>query len=395
MTSLPISVSGGTDGIAAHLDDLRELAALLHGAGQFAWEAGLDLVSPVLEWAVMAGTAADAVAAADAMSGLDSLRARLAQVREDLDGTALLVTIAMTSYDETDHGVLSDIGRFLSAVGGAGSLLSSGGGIPGKLIDPAFLVPRVVAPFIPDGSPELHDLGIDTATTVAPRSLTDLITGLSRRNEGRPGEISVSFVAGADGRRRAIVDIPGTKSWSPFPVRDVTNLGTDIISIAGSATSYERGIFAAMAAAGVTPTTPVLLVGHSEGGIVAVDAAHHAAESGRFTITHVVTAGAPVGEIARQLPSHVSLLALENRVDNIPDLDGALNPDRRNVTTVRATIDRGSPGGNHSLDETYTPEAAAADASRNRSITDFLGSARGFLDGDAMTTHAYVITRGS
>ena len=138
----------------------------------------------------------------------------------------------------------------------------------------------------------------------------------------------MSFVTGTDGRRRAIVDIPGTKSWNPAPVADVTSVGTDILAIAGHDTSYERGVFAALADAGVRPDDQVMLVGHSEGGIVAVNAARDAAASGRFRVTHVVTAGSPVGALAAELPSSVQLLALENTADVVPALDDVPNPDR-------------------------------------------------------------------
>jgi hypothetical protein len=136
-----------------------------------------------------------------------------------------------------------------------------------------------------------------------------------------------------------------------------------------------------------------MLVGHSEGGILAVKAATHAHRSGRFRVTHVVTAGAPVGTVARKLPDDVRVLALENSADVVPHCDGADNPDRPNITTVTADLEHDSIGANHSLDTTYEPEARAADASPNASIKGFTASADGFLSGTSMSTHAFVITR--
>jgi pimeloyl-ACP methyl ester carboxylesterase len=152
-------------------------------------------------------------------------------------------------------------------------------------------------------------------------------------------------------------------------------------------------VFAALADAGVGPHVPVLLVGHSEGGIVAVNAARDAAASGRFRVTHVVTAGSPVGTIAADVPSGVQVLALENTADVVPGLDGVPNPDLTNVTTVRTSEEHGSIGANHDLQLSYEPAAVAAQTAGNGSIDAFLHSARGFLSADTMTTHAYQITR--
>lgn len=249
---------------------------------------------------------------------------------------------------------------------------------------------------LPDGQAVVHDLGTDHSclAMTAPHDLADLMAQLALRNSGRHGEISVSFVVGADGVRRAIVDIPGTKSWNPLPNHDITSVGTDLRSITGAGTSYEDGVLTALARAGVGPRTPVLLVGHSEGGIIAVDAARDARRTGRFDVTHVLTAGAPIGLVAGSLPSSVQVLALENSADVVPATDGATNPVRANVTTVTTRIQRGSVGGNHDLGQVYQPEASAADRSTNRSIRAFVRSATGFLDSRTETTRTYWIRRG-
>jgi hypothetical protein len=59
------------------------------------------------------------------------------------------------------------------------------------------------------------------------------------------------------------------------------------------------------------------------------------------------------------VPAGVQVLAVENRNDLVPALDGADNPDRADVTTLTFCADKGSPGENHSLHGAYA--AAAAD----------------------------------
>ena len=203
----------------------------------------------------------------------------------------------------------------------------------------------------------------------------------------------MSFVKSADGRRRAIVDIPGTKSWDAGASSDVTSMSTNARAIVGARSTYERGILRAMADSGIRPDEEVMLVGHSEGGAVAVTAARDAVRSKRFAVTHVVTAGAPIGRTVGELPESVRVLALENRADVVPNLDGAGNPSRPNVTTATFEVDHDDIVQNHALRESYAVGAAQCDASDDPSVRAFVDSADGFLSGTSEATHDYLITR--
>ena len=137
-----------------------------------------------------------------------------------------------------------------------------------------------------------------------------------------------------------------------------------------------------------------MLVGHSQGGIVAADAAHDFVASGQFNVTHVVTLGAPVGRI--EVPPTVAMLSLENRDDIVPHLDAADNPDAANRTTVSFTNDTGNIGQNHALTTSYLPAARTLDTSSAPSVASFRDSAAAFFDaaeGTPLTTHAFQITR--
>jgi hypothetical protein len=398
-----VVVTGGADGIAAHVEDLLGLAALLRTTGTELDDELADLGATGFEWALLTTGSVDPAGAAAIRADRSALAGLLRGSAAHSAFLAFELVAAAASYEAAEQRVgtsfLQRLGETLWSVGSPvpPDLVAAVTHVPESELSPLNAVPRGLARVLPDGHAVLHDLGTDygAAGVLPPRALSDLIIDLSARNQGRPGEISVSVVAGADGRRRAIVDIPGTKSWIPAPVPDVTSVGTDVIAIAGRTTSYERGIFAALDDAGIDAHTDVMLVGHSEGGIVAVDAARDAATSGRYRITHVVTAGSPVGVLAKDLPADVQLLSLENDADIVPRLDGAPNPDRPNVTTVRVDNDHGSVGANHDLDESYLPEATDAQTAGSASVAAFLASARGFLDGRSMSTHAYQITRGA
>ncbi|MBD5785770.1 hypothetical protein IF650_06210 [Cellulosimicrobium terreum] len=91
-----------------------------------------------------------------------------------------------------------------------------------------------------------------------------------------------------------------------------------------------RAVLAAMADAGIAPGDDVLLVGHSQGGMIAATVA--AASVGTYSVRHVVTAGSPVAGHA--LPAGVKGTHLETQGEAVSDLDGAENPQTPDRVTV-------------------------------------------------------------
>ncbi len=156
-------------------------------------------------------------------------------------------------------------------------------------------------------------------------------------------------------------------------------------------TTYEAGVVEAMRQAGVRPDDDVVLLGHSEGGMVALNTAIHGA--GGFRVTSVITAGAPVGLATDRVPPGVQVLALENDGDLVPHLDGGRNADRPEVTTVRVAHDSGTVLGNHDLRRSYVPGAADVDASDDPSVRAFLTGMDGVFDADSAETQRFLIAR--
>jgi hypothetical protein len=249
---------------------------------------------------------------------------------------------------------------------------------------------------VEDGSGVALATGINRTgpSGLAPRHLTDVIADLAQRSDDdRHGMIDVRILTMPDGTRRAIVDISGTKSWDPLPTPDITSLTTNGRALVGEHTAYEQGVLAAMHRAGVQRGDDVMLVGHSEGGMVAVNTARDAVQSGEFNVTHVITAAAPIGLTVSALPSSVQVLALENASDLVPHLDGRANPDKPNVTTATTRHGDGTIVGDHSIDGAYLAVAADVQASHNGSIRDFLASAAGFFRARGVETRTFQITR--
>ncbi|MBD3945235.1 PGAP1-like alpha/beta domain-containing protein [Nocardioides ganghwensis] len=231
------------------------------------------------------------------------------------------------------------------------------------------------------------DLDGDGATREAPRTLEDLVRQLSATNgldltdEGNHGAIQVQQV-GQEPRERYIVYLPGTDDMGPVPASGdrVRDMETNYQLIGGMDSAYGRGIQQAMVDAGLTGKD-VMLVGHSQGGMVSASLAADPEFTRHFHVQHVVTAGSPTAQVPH-LPDSTHALHLENRGDAVPLLDGEDNPDQPHRTTV--TFDQGGHdvADNHGL-RRYADGAAAADASTNGSIRDQVERMRadGFLGG--------------
>ena len=143
---------------------------------------------------------------------------------------------------------------------------------------------------------------------------------------------------------------------------------------------------------------PVLLTGHSQGGMQA--AALAADPDFDYHVTDVVTAGAPVATSG--IPDHVNVLSLENTGDVVPLLDGEDNPAHANHTTVKADVHTGDIGANHDIngDESkgqvgiYEQIAGAVDDSDDPSVDAIVRDLHdhGFLGADGEVIESTTFT---
>lgn len=208
------------------------------------------------------------------------------------------------------------------------------------------------------------------AIDTVPGSLKDLMSQLDATNKidqadpGLHGSIQIQQVGD-----KYIVYIPGTDDMSPIPQdgEHARDMETNYQLIGGLDSAYGNGIKQAMLDAGLEGKD-VMLVGHSQGGMVSTSLAADPDFTSHFNVEHVVTAGSPTAQVPH-LPDGTHAIHFENRGDAVPLLDGEDNPDDPNRTTIK--FDEGSSdiGDNHGL-EHYTNGAAAADASSNGSIRD-------------------------
>lgn len=194
---------------------------------------------------------------------------------------------------------------------------------------------------------------------------------------------------------------PATQDWSPVSGRNPADLGSNITKIAGQAggprADSTQALARAMREVGVEPGDPVMIVGHSQAGITAVDLACDPELGAEFNVQVVLTAASPTG--AHDVPAHVQVLSIENG-DVVPQLDGMPNPDKANITTVRAHAPDlpGAPGEEraagafHGLAE-YGIIAEQIDRSDHASIQAWREAAAPFLAGGPAEETLVEVTR--
>lgn len=213
------------------------------------------------------------------------------------------------------------VGRFAGAVdGGLTAYRAVGGG--GSTL--------VVTPVL--GAPALRP-------TKPPADLATVVrrtAELSPSRGGPPGTVAVQRLDHPDGRRTWVVAVPGTQTTGLGNGRNPMDMGSNLRLVGGRASDSSHVVRRAMERAGVAPGEPVLMVGHSQGGMAVMDVAGDPALRDRFDVAAVVTVGSPVAH--QPLPADVQALHVEHVQDYVPAADGAPNPADPHRTTVHVDL---------------------------------------------------------
>ncbi len=342
-------------------------------------------------------------------------------------GGGLVPTLSrpLVEHPALVDGLVRIVPAVLGAPGvpAAARVVAGLGDVSGLLVETSVAVERY-GPAAPPGGPMVPMAGqmaVPMAVPGAPRRSVrpaDGVAELLRRNQSvaawrrpgpgshdtlppgqvrpRPGQVRIDRVAGADGTVAWVVHVPGTQQWDGDGTGTPMDMAANVGLVAGSGTAVAAGVAAAMTRAGVRPGQPVAVVGHSQGGMTALDLAADPSIRRAATITHVVTAGSPLA--GRTPPAGVQVLALEHPGDLVPRLDGRSHPDRTDRVTVRAP----APGGPWRTDavpahssSAYVVTAARVDSSTHPSLVAYRAGLAPFLDreGAVCTTQQFVLHR--
>jgi len=231
-----------------------------------------------------------------------------------------------------------------------------------------------------------------------PSSIANIFAGESSlyQPDTAPGTVRVIRKQGPDGPVWT-VEIVGTQNWSPTSGANAADLTSNLHLMSGGQTTVGRDVVAAMEKAGIQRGEPVLLAGHSQGGITAASLASDPEFTSRFHVTNVLTGGSPIGRFA--IPESVNVLSVEHVQDPVPRLDGVANPERHNWVTVHRDVTStqdGRPltnvGQAHSGDE-YTATGQLVDRSTDPSIDRARDSLQPFMDESPTEVTDYTMTR--
>ncbi|MFQ6172317.1 hypothetical protein ACK8HX_11980 [Oryzobacter sp. R7] len=231
-----------------------------------------------------------------------------------LDTLAGGLRSAARAYEEVEGGVAA----VLTGVSGAADAASR----YGWFVDGA-------------GAPSVRAVP-PTATWSRVGSAADLLAAGDGLDGGR---VRVIETAALGGGSAWVVVVPGTQEWSGRAGSNPFDLTTDVRAVTGAATVAAAGVDAALVlarsgSARSRPDDPVLLVGHSQGGILAAALAGDAGFARRHRVTHVVTSGAPVGLFP--VPPSVRVLSVQHADDPVHRLDLTPNPAGASWVTVEA-----------------------------------------------------------
>ena len=148
-------------------------------------------------------------------------------------------------------------------------------------------------------------------------------------------EVSIIRVFDSDGNATGWrVTLPSTQDWQIISgdTGALNDLGSNIALMLAPdvQAAYERAVLQAMRKAGIQPADPVMLVGFSQGGILAGKLASTVPPP--FNVQAIFVAGAPID--AMRIPDSVSVISLQHRWDPVHQMDGASHTDTANWVTV-------------------------------------------------------------
>lgn len=167
-----------------------------------------------------------------------------------------------------------------------------------------------------------------SAVTGQPNSLAALAGRLGNNS----GNIRIESYQTSQGRV-LVMYLPGTAEWNPMSGKKAFDLRSDVELLGnGEKSSSYRAANAALSAFGAKENDRLILVGYSQGGMVAAQLAQS-----HPNVVGLVTLGSPIANEA--VPSTVATISLEHSNDVVPALSGNTNPLTENWATANRHVE--------------------------------------------------------
>ena len=281
-----------------------------------------------------------------------------------------LMRVIMSSSDDVGAGFIGvprDVGRVLG---------DEGLGVIGVRTSALFVVNSARRRGLLRETPVTVAPVGESTTVRAPAGVAGLAAGIPKSAVGQP---QVRIEKYGDSANPAwMVYIGGTVAWDAKAANEPWDLTADVTAMAAQESGSLAAVMAAMKASGIGPGDPVVVAGHSLGGLVA----SQLATVTRFNVQAVATFGAP--ESGTPILSGVATLTVEHTDDIVTATGGASLVDSVDRITVRreAFATTEPPAGTdvpaHHLD-TYRETARLIDASPEANLQGFRAAVTGIL----------------
>lgn len=240
--------------------------------------------------------------------------------------------------------------------------------------------------------------GSPTAQTPAgaPASIESFVANLHSTDDRGDNLIRVDLLPDS----LFIAYIPGTQIWAATAGKNPFDATSNVAAMAGpNLAATERGVQEALRQAGAGRHDRVILVGHSQGGIIAANLASREGVQSRdakapgtqFRVVGLITAGAPIGHLRDRVS--VPTLSLEHTNDLVPHLDGQKNPIKENWATATRQVKAEGLTGPHELAK-YQETAKLVDEIDHDGVQKIRGEILGTVAGaQVLETRWYEISR--
>lgn len=173
---------------------------------------------------------------------------------------------------------------------------------------------------------------VEVSQSIPPKNYEDLVSRIPRAEEGAAQIRIEKYDSGY------VVYLGGTIDAGIEPTGEPWDMTSNMAAIAEMDSGSYSATIAAMREAGISAEDNVIMVGHSQGGLVAAQIA----ASGEYRVSDVVTVGAPLHQV--ELPEDVHLVAIEHSEDVIPSLSGVAAPAAvATHLTVQRTLYQSAP----------------------------------------------------
>lgn len=194
---------------------------------------------------------------------------------------------------------------------------------------------------------------------------------------------------GTDDAPRWVAYISGTVDFTVNPGRESFDGTSNLHAAADGVAASERAVREALIAAGAAQSDELLLVGHSQGGLIAA----RLAESADLNVAAFVSMGGPLGSVGT---GEVPGLSIEHADDVVPAVAGAGEAQAGLITVSRTVLDDSDaaavasggrpaePFAAHALTH-YRETAVLVGSSPNERLSEFNQTVNDFVGNDEGT----------